>query len=316
VVLGFLRAVVIEELDPFLVASVQHRGQVKQRTQLRYDRTMQYFATVKFADAASVLKAARTLVKIHGRSVGPEPVTGGQFDANDPDSQLWIHLTAWHSILYVYEVFGPGKLPVEEEARYWADCATAAHFQTIEPATVPRTRQGVSDYFEAYRPRLVGSDLARDMMNFLLDATPRFLDGVAPKVVATPISAVIRRGVIATMPPWMRELSGLKQSRATDLAVTAQIKAVIRAIAVDERVQLAILGKFSPLTVPIVAPVLHDIPATNPRTWTPAEAYAHFGIPTPREQYAEILAKRAAGAGPKPYDRQHADPVVDFPIER
>src|SRR3954464_6062952 len=69
VVLGFLRAVVIEELDPFLVASVAHRRQVQARTQLRYDRTIQCFATVKFGDAQSVLQAAETLVKIHGRSV-------------------------------------------------------------------------------------------------------------------------------------------------------------------------------------------------------------------------------------------------------
>ena len=313
VVLGFLRSVVIEELDPFLVASVAHSGQVKQRTQLRYDRTMQYFATVKFGDAESVLKAAETLTKIHGRSVGPEPSTGGQFDANDPDSQLWIHLTAWHSILYTYEVFGPGKLSPEEEAQYWAECAIAAHFQTIDPATVPLTREGVAEYFEAYRPRLVGSPVAQDMMNFLLDATPRFLDGVVPKVVATPISAVIRRGVIATMPVWMRELSGLSQSKATDVAVTAQIKTVVAAIARDERLQVAILAKFSPLTVPIAAPVLFDIPAESPRTWTPGEAYAHFGMQTPREQYAEILAKRSAGDGPTPYDLHHHDPVVAFP---
>jgi uncharacterized protein (DUF2236 family) len=315
VVLGFLRAVVIEELDPFLVASVAYSGQVKQRTQLRYDRTMQYFATVKFADAETVLKAAETLVKIHGRSVGPEPVTGGQFDANDPESQLWIHLTAWHSILYTYEVFGRGKLSAEEESAYWRECAVAAHFQTVDPAAVPLTREGVAEYFEAYRPRLVGSPVARDMMNFLLDATPRFLDGVVPKVVAMPISAVIRRGVIATLPMWMRELSGLSQSRAADVAVTAQIKAVIAALSLDKRLQLAVLGKFSPLTVPIVAPVLFDVPAEESRIWTPAEAYAHFGLPNPREQYAAMLAMRSAGDGPRPYELHHHDPLVDFPVD-
>jgi hypothetical protein len=83
---GFERAVVIEELDPFLVASVQHSGAVKARTRLRYDRTLQYFATVMFGDSESVLNAAEILMKIHGKAIGPEPVTGGQFDANDPAS--------------------------------------------------------------------------------------------------------------------------------------------------------------------------------------------------------------------------------------
>jgi len=315
-VLGFLRAVVIEELDPFLVASVDHSGQVKQRTRLRYDRTMQYFATVKFSDAESVLAAAETLVKIHGRAVGSEPITGRTYDANDPDSQLWIHLTAWHSILYTYEVFGPGKLSAAEEAEYWEQCALAAHFQTIDPTVVPRTRGGVAAYFEAYRPRLVGSEVAQDMMNFLLDSTPRILAGIAPRVVALPLSAVVRRAVIATMPTWMRKLAGTPQSRATDIAVTAQAKLAVRAVAADPRVQLALLRRLSPLTVPIVAPVLFGMPAENARTWTPQEAYAHFGRITPREQYAKLLADRSSGTGPHPYQHHHHERPVDFPVDR
>ncbi len=314
IVLGFLRAVVIEELDPFLVASVDHSGQVKQRPQLRYDRTMQYFATVKFGDAESVLKAAETLVKIHGRSVGTEPISGGTFDANDPDSQLWIHLTAWHSILYTYEVFGPGRLPAVEEAEYWEQCAIAAEFQTIDPATVPRTREGIAAYFEDYRPQLVGSPVAQDMMDFLLDATQYFIHGSVPGFVKKSLTGVIRRGVIATMPMWMRTLSGTPQSRATDIWVTALTKVSIWTLARSNRLQLAILGQLSPLAVPLVAPVMLQIPAENPKTWTPAEAYAHFGMSTPREQYAELLAKRAVGTAPRPYEHHHHDAVLNFPV--
>jgi len=314
-VLGFMRAVVIEQLDPFLVASVEHSGQVKQRTRLRYDRTMQYFSTVKFGDAESVVKAANTLVKIHGRSVGTEPFTGRTFDANDPDSQLWIHLTAWHSIVYVYEVFGPGKLSAEEEGQYWEQCAIAAHFQTIDPAAVPRTREGVAAYFDDYRPQLIGSAVAQDMANFILDSTPRFLDGAVPAPVTMPLAVLVRRAVVSTFPDWMRKLLGAPQSRATDLAVLAPTKAMMRTIGLNKRLQLAVLGRLSPLTAPVMAPYLSSVPAADPRVWTPAEAYAHFGLPTPPEQYAEMLAKRAQGKGPRPYDLHHHEPVVAFPVE-
>lgn len=315
-VLGFLRAVVIEELDPFLVASVDHSGQVKARTRLRYDRTLQYFATVKFGDAQSVLAAADTLVKIHGRAVGIEPISGRTYDANDPESQLWIHLTAWHSILYTYEVFGPGRLAATDEDEYWRQCAVAAQFQTIDPATVPRDRAGVRAYFEEYRPRLVGSPVARDMMNFLLDSTPRILAGVAPRAVAAPLSAIIRRSVIATLPQWMRDLAGLRQSRAVDVAVTAQAKVVHRVLAASPRLQLAVVGRLSPLTVPIVAPVLLGVPPESPVTWTPDRAYAHFGRATPRARYAELLDCRANGTAPQPYNRDHRDPPVDFSVQQ
>ena len=76
---------------------------------------------------------------------------------SDPYSQLWIHLTAWHSILYTYEMFGPGKLTEAEELQYWEECARAAEFQTINPDDVPRTREGIQQYFELFneqRPAL------------------------------------------------------------------------------------------------------------------------------------------------------------------
>lgn len=251
-----------------------------------------------------------------GRAVGTEPLSGKTFDANDPDSQLWIHLTAWHSILYTYEVFGPGKLPAAEEAQYWAECATAAAFQTIDPATVPRTREGVAAYFESYRPRLVGSPVARDMMNFLLDATPRVLPTRLPGFVGAPMSSVVRKAVISTMPMWMRELSGLPQSRATDRAVAVPTKAAVRALATNRRLQLHVLARLSPLTVPVMAPIFAGTPPLSTRTWTPAEAYAHFGLPTPPEQYAELLAKRTQGEGPTRYALHHGEQPVDFPIDR
>jgi uncharacterized protein (DUF2236 family) len=108
--IGFQRAVVIEELDPALIAAVNETGAVRARTRTRYDRTLRYFAMVAFADTRSAAKAADVLVKVHSKAIGIEPLSGNRYDANDPHSQLWIHLTAWHSILYAYERYGPGPL--------------------------------------------------------------------------------------------------------------------------------------------------------------------------------------------------------------
>lgn len=313
IVLGFLRAVVVEELDPYLVASVDQSGQVKQRPKLRYDRTMQYFATVKFGDAESVLQASDTLMKIHARAVGDDPVTGGRYDANDPASQLWIHLTAWHSILYVYEVFGPGKLTPAEEEQYWEECARAAEFQTIDPADVPRTREGVRAYFAAYRPKLVGSEVAQDMMDFLLDASTTVVPDAVPAPARYLFNAVVRRGVIATMPRWMRKLGATTQSRTTDRLATAIIRPVVRVIATSPTVELYLLRLASPRTAPIVEPVLRGTAPTNPVVRDVAEARADYGVTDPRQQYAALLEARAAQAGPSPYPRHHREPLVSFP---
>ena len=142
---------------------------------------------VAFGDSASTTKAADVLVKIHSKAVGTDPVTGIRYDANDPESQLWIHLTAWHSILDAYEKYGPGKLSPDEENRYWAECALAAELQTCDPAAVPRTREGIRQYFDEMRPQLLGSDIAKKAMNHLLRA----------EVMLPPMPPPMRPGALA-----------------------------------------------------------------------------------------------------------------------
>lgn len=85
---GFFRAVTIEHLDPDLVSAVDDSGQVYKRTPTRYDRTMEYFAAVLFADAQSMTRMSDILMKVHDRSYGKNPVTGNDYEANKPSSQL------------------------------------------------------------------------------------------------------------------------------------------------------------------------------------------------------------------------------------
>src|SRR3954453_15919658 len=145
---GFQRAVVIEELDPALVAAVDKTQGIYARPRTRYDRTLRYFAMVAFADTRSTSQAADVLVKVHSKAVGTDPVTGKRYDANDPQSQLWIQLTGWHSILKAYEIYGPGKLSDAEERQYWAECAVAAELQTCSPDDIPRTRAELRAYYD------------------------------------------------------------------------------------------------------------------------------------------------------------------------
>jgi uncharacterized protein (DUF2236 family) len=167
---GFQRTVVTEMYEPFLLASVDDTEAVMKRPALRYDRTLQYMATLAFHDSRSVLKASDILVKIHTKVVGTEPISGLPYDANDPDAQLWIHLTAWHSVLYTYEKFGPGKLTPEEETQYWEECARAAQFQTINIDDVPRSREQMRAYYQRMRPVLAATEATQVHVDHLLNA--------------------------------------------------------------------------------------------------------------------------------------------------
>jgi uncharacterized protein (DUF2236 family) len=294
---GFQRSVVVEELDPFLIAAVDATSKVYSQPRVRYDRTLRYFATIAFGDSRSAVKAAEILVKVHAKAVGVEPVSGNRFDANDPASQLWIHLTAWHSILYAYERYGPGKLSPEDEGRYWEECAIAAELQTCDPADVPRSREGIRSYFEAVRPRLAASEATQAMMDHLLNAkvmlppVPR-----AALPVAWIVNTVMRKATIATMPRWQRDLAGLRQSRVTDALIVPVMRVAFRLGAANTSLQLASLQLLSPSTRPVVEPILRGITPQREEALAPAEAFRRHETPTPRELYARMQNAGAAVA--------------------
>jgi len=304
--IGFQRAVVVEELDPALVAAVDKTRAIRDRARTRYDRTLRYFAMVAFADSRSTSKAADVLVKIHSKAVGIEPLSGNRYDANDPHSQLWIQLTGWHSILYAYERFGPGKLSPEEEARYWEECAVAAELQTCSPDDVPRTRKGIRAYFEEMRPRLAGSEAAQSTMEHLLHAEVMMPPMPLPlRPGMWVVSQVLRRGTIATMPPWMRKLGGFRQAWLTTFLVTWLLRISFRVVHLNKRLELLALKQLSPMTVPVVAPVFLGVPPRNPEVVTPAEARARYGLDRPADAHLELRARQATrvfGEGAAPSD--------------
>ena len=292
--IGFQRAVTVEELDPNLLAAVDKTQDIRNRPRTRYDRTLRYFAMVAFGDSRSTSKAADVLVKIHSKAVGVEPLSGNHYDANDPMSQLWIQMTAWHSILYAYEKYGPGKLSEAEESQYWAECAVAAELQTCDPADVPRSREEVRAYFEDWRPRLAASEAAQETMAHLLTADIMMPPSPAIFRPARWVAnKVMRAATIATMPHWMRRMAGLRQSRVTDVLVTPIMKISFSVAHRSRRMELLGLRLLSPGTVPVVAPILLGIPPVNPEIVSPAEARARYGYDKPAEAHLALRARQA-----------------------
>lgn len=311
-VIGFSRAVTIEQLDPNLNAAVEAAGGVRYRPRTRYERTMHYFALSVFGDSYRATKAADVLVKVHSKSIGIDPVTHGRFDANRPSSQLWILVTAWHSILYCYELFGPGRLSEEQENQYWEECARAAQLQTIDPADVPRSRAEVRRYFEGWKPHLAVSERAGSMTRMILHSEVALPETVPPalKPVLLPLARLLGAGVIATYPKYMRRMFGIRRSVAEDAAATAALKALFAAMHANKRVYLSVLEWLIPTTAPIAAPIVLGIAARDPATTTPREAQRRYGFAVPSEAHQDFRARqenRVFGEG--------ADPLEDGLIE-
>jgi uncharacterized protein (DUF2236 family) len=215
--------VTIQSLDPNLSTAVAHAGGVYDRPADRFDRTAHYFLTVALGDGRAAIEASRWLHRRHAPMTGIEPLRGTTYSANDPDSQLWIHMTAWHSLLCCYERFGPGRLTSDDEARYWHECAEAAKLQPIRQEDVPRTRAEVREYFERVRPSLcLGADGARLFQHLLRPAFRR--DAIAHSIMWR----LTGWATAATMPRWMRIMAGQRPSRVRDVLAITWTRFVVR----------------------------------------------------------------------------------------
>lgn len=289
---GIVRAVTVEELDPNLIAAVDATRANYDRLPTRYARTVQYFAAVAFADSATAVKMADVLVKIHSKAIGTEPVGGGHYDANDPDSQLWILVTGWHSVLKAYETFGPGRLTEDEVNQYWAECAIAAELQTCDPAAVPRSRAEAEAYFDSWRPRMAASEAAQRMMWHLLNGVDAVVVSGPLRLIRRPANWMIRTGTIALLPRYVRRLAGIRQSRVTDVLVTIMLRAFFATFRGAKAPQRYVLRALAPNTVAIVEPHWRGIPPVDPRVVTPAEARAELGLARPAEAHLDLRAQQ------------------------
>jgi hypothetical protein len=76
-------------------------------------------------------------------------------------------------------------------------------------------------------------------------------------------------------------------------------------ISLNGPAQVALLRLLSPMTVPVAAPVLLEVPPTNPEVLTPAQARERYGYELPRDAHLELRARqhqKVFGEGAKPSD--------------
>ena len=288
--IAFQRSVVLEHFDPFLTAAVADRAGIYTDPRGRLDSTLSYFLIVALADGRSAIEASDLLTRVHADATGIEPISGKRYSANNPDSQLWIHLTGWHSVLKCYEMYGPGPLTPTEERRYWAECAVAAQLQTFDPAAVPADRDGIHDYFAAVRPRLCTSERARRGMHYLL-RTPLSQSNAQFAV----LSNLTAPAVIATLPRWMRELGDMDQPSIVDVVYRPLVKQAIR-IAARPHITLTALRSL-PMTRAVYAQHFRGMPPLTESTVTPQEARARLtSAHLPRDDDAPARVAIRAGA--------------------
>lgn len=285
--IGFQRAVALEHFDPFLTAAVADSQGIYSDPRTRLDHTLLYFVLVAVGDGRTAIQAAEHLMKVHAPMTGIEPISGKRYSANSPETQLWIHITGWHSVLKAYEMYGPGLSP-EEEQRFWAECAIAAELQTCKPADVPRSREEVRAYYERVRPQLCVTERAIEGMHYLMWTPPSKGWGYAIG------SRLLSLASIPTLPMWMRKLGQYRVPRVVDLAVRIPAK-VIAWIAArrDNWVIVKAAPFIAPMTGQVFAAHAAAAVPVDPVTITPERARARYGSQGSRSLWEPKVAETA-----------------------
>jgi uncharacterized protein (DUF2236 family) len=258
------RAAAVQMFQPATAAGI-YQNSVYQKDPLgRLRRTGDYFTTVAFGDGRAVAEAAERLWRVHSRVRGIEPLTGEPYCATDPENQLWVHVTSWHSALICYERYGPGRLSPEREARFWREAQVASELQGLEPGEVPGSRQEVREYFAQMRPKLCVSEAARDTIDWVLaPPVPAVLKPFEPAV------RLLGHAAAATLPRHLRELGHFDYSPLPD-ALLPLVR--VACITMSTPVLNRLFVTLSPEAYAVSSAALDGPPPAHDRTVTIAEA--------------------------------------------
>jgi uncharacterized protein (DUF2236 family) len=221
--IGGLRSLILQSLHPLAMAGVAQHSDYARRPLDRLHRTTYYVAATAYGDTETALAAAERVRRRHGKVRGVDPVTGREYSADDPETQIWVHATEWHSFLVGYRTFGPG-LSAEEEDQYFWEGSIIGSQLGCPASLIPSTAAEMSAYFRRVRPELRISDDAREAIQFVVN--PRPTRETLPYFGAL---AVYGNAARALVPRDLRRLAEIDRSPALDLPAIAAARPLLLA---------------------------------------------------------------------------------------
>ena len=197
----------------------------------RLVRTTAYVRVRTFGNLADVDRAGRRVRKIHASLTGVDP-DGTRFRIDEPEQLLWVHCGEIGSYVDIARRSGM-PLCVHDLDRFVDEQRRSAAVVGLDPADVPASVAELAAYFENMRPKLHACDEAKQALRLSFNpAVPRSL--LALKLIAPPVNTL----AFASLPRWARRMYGAPGSPLTDLAATATLTALQRALrGLPERVR-------------------------------------------------------------------------------
>jgi uncharacterized protein (DUF2236 family) len=207
---GGLRALIVQALHPLAIAAVVDHSDYKKDVWGRYARTSNYVVTTIFGTTRQAQALGGRVQAIHRPIHGTDRVTGRPYAADDPVLLLWIHTTLVESFLAAYRRF-VGPLTAAEADRYVGEMVRQAELVGLKPQEVPSTATANQAFVESLRPELVATKHSFEALDTVLHPP------LPPW--RRPVWWVAGQATVSVLPDHAVELYGLRRNPAAEAAV-------------------------------------------------------------------------------------------------
>jgi uncharacterized protein (DUF2236 family) len=208
--IGGLRALILQALHPLAIAAVEQHSDYKKDVWGRFNRTSNYVMTTVFGTTTEANAVGRRVRAIHKPIHGVDRVTGLPYAADDPVLLLWIHTTLVESFVLSYERF-VAPLGTSVKDGYIGEMVRQAELVGLRAEDVPATWAQNFRFIESQRPMLQTTQTS-------LEALDTVLNPPLP-VHRRPGWWALGQCAISLLPDHAVELYGLRRNSAAESAL-------------------------------------------------------------------------------------------------
>lgn len=207
---GGVRGLLLQMLHPHALQGVLDHSNFREDMHGRLQRTARFIAVTTFAHRDEAMKAIARVNRIHAAVGGTLP-DGTRYEASNPRTLAWVHVTEAQSFLAGYLRHVRPAMPLAEQDEYYRQFAVIARALGADP--VPETRAEADRIFRMLRHDLAASPEAREVAQLVLSQRPKG----TPIAVQTMITA----DAVAMLPHWARAMLQLQRPVLTALPARA-----------------------------------------------------------------------------------------------
>ena len=197
-------------LHPHALQGVLDHSNFREDMHGRLRRTARFIAITTFGHRDEAMKAIERVNRIHAKVGGTLP-DGSAYQATNPRTLAWVHVTEAQSFLAGYLRHVRPAMPVAEQDEYYRQFAVIARILGADP--VPETRAEADRIFRELRHDLATSPEAREVARLVLSQRP----SGTPRSVQTMITA----DAVAMLPGWAAAMLSLQRPVLTALPARA-----------------------------------------------------------------------------------------------